>query len=141
MRCCCCCCCCRPIFCCHCCLPPPLQTITGHVQPPFDRIPLGRPDHNVHTYVVLPDKPTVSEHDGQPEISAADGQHPSRWRLAEVGEPGELWLSGTRHEACHVFTMCSNGAARAVKRWWLEPHLTALSQLGSLHRATMIVTP
>jgi hypothetical protein len=52
----------------------------------------------VHTYVVLPDKPSISEHDGKPEISAAGGQNPSRWRLAEVGEPGELWLSG---ESCY----------------------------------------
>jgi hypothetical protein len=57
----------------------------------------------VHTYVVLPDQaPTSSsEIDGKQEITAAaaaGGQNPSRWRLAEVGEPGELWLSG---EGCN----------------------------------------
>jgi hypothetical protein len=74
-----------------------VQTITGHVHAPFDRIPLGRPDHNVHTYVVLPDKQDSDAEAGAAAAAAAEGeqqQQRSKWRLAAVGEPGELWLSG-----------------------------------------------
>jgi hypothetical protein len=80
-----------------------LQTITGHVHAPFDRIPLGRPDHNVHAYVVLPAEQPAGANAaadaaaGAGEAAAAaGGQQPSGWRLAAVGEPGELWLSGER---------------------------------------------
>lgn len=41
---------------------------------------MGLPDHNVHTYVVILD----------------EGADPSTARLAAVGEPGELLLSGPR---------------------------------------------
>jgi non-ribosomal peptide synthetase component F len=71
--------------------PPPAaatpQTITGHVQAPFDRITMGRPDHNTHCYIVISEE--------QP--AAADGSaQPPKLRLAGLGEPGELWLSGPR---------------------------------------------
>lgn len=69
------------------------QTITGHIKAPFDRIPLGRPDYNVHTYVVLPVKAAAAEGEIAP---AGEEDKPVGWRLAEVGEPGELWLSGKR---------------------------------------------
>lgn len=64
------------------------QTITGHVQAPFDHITMGLPDHNVHSYVVV-----VNE-----EASPTDETHraPPKARLAAIGEPGELWLSGPR---------------------------------------------
>ncbi|WIA36220.1 hypothetical protein OEZ86_007554 [Tetradesmus obliquus] len=74
-----------------------VTTITGHIKAPFDRIPLGRPDHNVHTYVVLPDTaPAGSKGEGEISAAAAEEEEeaqPTHWRLAEVGEPGELWLS------------------------------------------------
>jgi non-ribosomal peptide synthetase component F len=73
--------------------PPPfhllsIQTITGHVQAPFDHITMGLPDHNVHSYVVVVDE----------EASPTDETHraPPKARLAAIGEPGELWLSGPR---------------------------------------------
>jgi non-ribosomal peptide synthetase component F len=65
-----------------------LQAITGHVTAPFEHITMGHPDHNVHTYVVVVDEeasPTDERHSGTPKA-----------RLAAVGEPGELWLSGPR---------------------------------------------
>ena len=82
------------------------QSITGHIQAPFGRIPLGRPDHNVHTYVVLPDAAAAADADadeGAEQGSAAAAaaaaddkqqQQQGKWRLAAIGEPGELWLSG-----------------------------------------------
>ena len=60
------------------------QTITGHITAPFDHITMGLPDHNVHTYVVVA------------EEGADPATEPQRFRLAAVGEPGELWLSGPR---------------------------------------------
>lgn len=45
---------------------------------------MGLPDYNVHTYVVVVD--------GDADASS----DPSGVRLAAVGEPGELWLSGPR---------------------------------------------
>lgn len=66
----------------------PLQTITGHIQAPFDHITMGLPDHNVHSYVVVVDE----------EASPTDETHraPPKARLAAIGEPAELWLSGPR---------------------------------------------
>lgn len=61
-----------------------LQTITGHVTAPFDHITMGLPDYNVHTYVV------IAEEGADPATA------PHQFRLAAVGEPGELWLSGPR---------------------------------------------
>ncbi len=63
-----------------------VQVVTGQCEPPFKRVPLGRPDHNVHSYVVVQDESRASS------LSAAEGC----WRLAEIDEPGELWLSGPR---------------------------------------------
>lgn len=62
----------------------PLQTITGHVTAPFEHITMGVADYNVHTYVVIV------------EEGADPAAEPQRVRLAAVGEPGELWLSGPR---------------------------------------------
>jgi len=45
---------------------------------------MGLPDHNVHTYVVIA------------EDGADPATHPDKFRLAAIGEPGELWLSGPR---------------------------------------------
>ncbi|KAF6251173.1 hypothetical protein COO60DRAFT_1677209 [Scenedesmus sp. NREL 46B-D3] len=74
-----------------------VTTITGHIRAPFGRVPLGRPDHNVHTYVVLPaTQPAGAAAEQDSAAAEADKQQPCKWRLAAVGEPGELWLSGPR---------------------------------------------
>lgn len=42
--------------------PLPLQVITGAIPRGADRVPLGRPDHNVHCYIS-----TYPGEDGEPE--------------------------------------------------------------------------
>jgi non-ribosomal peptide synthetase component F len=101
-----------------------VQTITGHVHAPFDRIPLGRPDHNVHTYVVLPDTP---EAEADAAAAEAEQQQPSKWRLAAVGEPGELWLSGPRL-ARGYRNRPEQTAAAYVPNPWFEASTAALVQ-------------
>ncbi|WIA16041.1 hypothetical protein OEZ85_012770 [Tetradesmus obliquus] len=99
-----------------------VTTITGHIKAPFDRIPLGRPDHNVHTYVVLPDTaPAGSKGEGEISAAAAEEEEeaqPTRWRLAEVGEPGELWLSGPRLARGYRNRPDQTAAAYVPNPWW-----------------------
>lgn len=62
-----------------------VQVITGAIPRGADRVPLGRPDHNVHCYIS-----TYPGEDGEPE---GEKFVP---RMCGVGEPGELLLSGPR---------------------------------------------
>lgn len=58
------------------------QVFTGGCGAPFQKITLGRPDFNVHAYVVAQETPANDE--------------PALLRLCGVHQPGELYLAGPR---------------------------------------------
>ncbi|WIA34612.1 hypothetical protein OEZ86_012931 [Tetradesmus obliquus] len=119
-----------------------VTTITGHIQAPFGRIPLGRPDHNVHAYVVLPDAAAATaaadadkgaEQGSAAAAATADDkqqQQQGKWRLAAIGEPGELWLSGPRL-ARGYRNRPEQTAAAYVPNPWFEESTAALKSCGS----------
>jgi non-ribosomal peptide synthetase component F len=80
----------------------------------------------VHTYVVLPDTPEADADAAEAEAEA-EQQQPSKWRLAAVGEPGELWLSGPRL-ARGYRNRPEQTAAAYVPNPWFEASTAALVQ-------------